>query len=69
MGVKTTRIVAEAYVNNQVTTTYLLKKQDMSSDELNDEFDEFVEDEVTKRVDKKVKSLRKDINSRLKNFS
>ena len=69
MGVKTTRIVAEAYVNNQVTTTYLLKKQDMSNDELNEEFDGFVESEVTKRVDKKVKALKKDINSKLKNFS
>lgn len=68
-AVKTTRIVAEAYVDNQVTTTYLLKKQDMSQEELNDEFDSFVEGEVSKRVDKKVKALKKDLTSKLKDFS
>lgn len=68
-AVKTTRIVAEAYVHNQATTTYLMKKQDMNVDELNEEFDVFIEGEVTKRVDKKVKTLKKDLTSKLKDFS
>ena len=68
MGVHTSRTVAEAYVNNQVTTTYLLKKQDLTVEELNEEFDSFVEGEVTKRVDTKVKALKKDINAKLKGF-
>lgn len=68
-GVKTTKIVAEAYASNQVTTTYLMKKADLTVDEVNQEFDEFIEGEVTKRVDKKVKELKKDLNSKLKDFS
>ena len=69
MGVHTSRTVARAYVNNQVTTTYLLKKQDLTTEDINDEFDSFVEEEVMKRVDQKVKILKKDLNSKLKNFS
>ena len=69
MGARTTRIVAEAYVNNQATTTYLLKRQDLTLEDVNEEFDTFIEGEVSKRVDKKVKSLKKDLNSKLKNFS
>lgn len=68
-GVKTTKIVAEAYSSNQVMTTYLMKKADMTADQATEEFDEFIEGEVSKRVDKKVKSLKKDLNSKLKDFS
>lgn len=68
-GVKTTKIVAKAYTSGQVITTYLMKKADLDIDEVNQEFDEFVEGEVSKRVDKKVKELKKDINSKLKDFS
>ena len=68
-GVKTTKLVAEAYSSNQVMTTYLMKKADMTEDQATEEFDEFIEGEVTKRVDKKVKSLKKDLNSKLKDFS
>lgn len=69
MGVHTSRTVAQAYVNNQVTTTYLLKKQDLTTEDINEEFDSFVEEEVAKRVDQKVKALKKDLNSKLKTFS
>ena len=41
----------------------------MEIDELNEEFDVFIEGEVTKRVDKKVKTLKKDLTSKLKDFS
>ena len=68
-GVKTTKLVAEAYTSNQVMTTYLMKKADMTADQTTEEFDEFIEGEVSKRVDKKVKELKKDINSKLKDFS
>jgi cytochrome c2 len=67
-AIKTTRIVAEAYIENQVTTTYLMKKQDLTPDELNEEFDGFIEGQVNARVDKKVKALKKDINDKLKGF-
>lgn len=68
-AIKTTRVVAEAYIENQVATTYLMKKQDLTIEEFNEEFDDFIEGEVSKRVDKKVKALKKDINSKLKDFS
>ena len=67
-GVKTTKIVAKAYTSNQVTTTYLLKKADLTIEEVNEEFDEFIEGEVSKRVDAKVKTIKKEINSKLKDF-
>lgn len=67
-GVKTTKLVAEAYSSNQVMTTYLMKKADMDEDQATEEFDEFIEGEVNKRVDKKVKELKKDLKSKLKDF-
>ena len=36
-----------------------MKKLDMNKDEVNDEFDDFIKGEVTKRVDKKIKTLKK----------
>ena len=44
-----------AYKKSKSTETYLLKKIDLSFDELNREFDGFVEDEVNKRVKIKMK--------------
>ena len=67
-SIKTTRIVAEAYVNNQATTTYLLKREELTEEELNEEFDVFIKSEVDKQVGAKVKAIKRDINSKLKNF-
>ena len=67
-AIKTTRIVAEAYVDNQATTSHLLKKYDETEESIREDFTKHVEDEVNRRVDKKVKALKKDINSKLKSF-
>lgn len=68
MGIKTTKIVAEAYIHNQSTTTHLLKKYGETEDSLNEDFNKHVEDEINRRVEKKVKTLKKDLNSKLKDF-
>lgn len=67
-AIKTTRIVAEAYIDNQATTAHLLKKYDETEESIHEDFTKHVEDEVNRRVDKKVKALKKDINSKLKSF-
>lgn len=54
---------------SSATNTYLMKKVDMEIDEVNDEFDSFIDKEVSKRVDEKVKILKKNINEKLKDFN
>lgn len=53
---------------SSATNAYLMKKVNMDVDEVNEEFDSFISDEVSKRVDEKVKTLKKDINKKLKDF-
>ena len=55
-----------AYKKSKSTETYLLKKIDLSFDELNREFDGFVEDEVNKRVKIKMKIFENDIKDTIK---
>ena len=43
----------------QSTNLYLMKKLDMNKDEVNHEFDDFIKGEVTKRVDKKIKTFKR----------
>ena len=50
-----------AYKKSKSTETYLLKKIDLSFDELNREFDGFIEEEVNKRVKIKMKTFENDI--------
>ena len=53
---------------SSATNAYLMKKVDMNIEEVNEEFDSFIEDEVSSRVNKKVKTLKKDLNDKLKGF-
>ena len=55
-----------AYRKSKSTETYLLKKIDLSFDELNKEFDGFIEDEVNKRVKIKMKTFENDIKDTIK---
>ena len=52
----------------QSTNLYLMKKLDMNKDEVNHEFDDFIKGEVTKRVDKKIKTFKKDLNKKIKDL-
>lgn len=58
--------MTNAYKKSKSTETYLLKKIDLSLDELNREFDEFIEDEVNKRVKIKIKTFENDIKDTIK---
>tara|TARA_B100000963_G_scaffold185748_1_gene161454 strand:+ start:8174 stop:8860 length:687 start_codon:yes stop_codon:yes gene_type:complete len=55
-----------AYKKSKSTETYLLKKIDLSFDELNREFDGFIEEEVNKRVKIKMKTFENDIKDTIK---
>ena len=55
-----------AYRKSKSTETYLLKKIDLSFDELNKEFDGFIEDEVNKRIKIKMKTFENDIKDTIK---
>ena len=50
------------------TNTMLMKKQGISSDDLEKEFDSLVEERASKEIKEKVKILKKDLNDKLKNF-
>ena len=50
------------------TNTMLMKKQGISSDDLEKEFDSLVEERASKEIKEKVKILKKDLNDKLKRF-
>lgn len=60
------KTMINAYRKSKSTETYLLKKIDLSFDELNREFDGFIEDEVNKRVKIKMKTFENDIKDTIK---
>ena len=60
--------IVKITTKSSATNAYLMKKVDMDVKEVNEEFNSFIDDEVSKRVDKKVKTLKKDINKKLKDF-
>jgi hypothetical protein len=60
------KTMINAYRKSKSTETYLLKKIDLSFDELNKEFDGFIEDEVNKRVKIKMKIFENDIKDTIK---
>ena len=60
------KAMTNAYKKSKSTETHLLKKIDLSLDELNREFDEFIEDEVNKRVKIKIKTFENDIKDTIK---
>ena len=52
------KVMGEAFRKSRSTELYLMKKEDLDSKELNREFDDFVEDEVTKRVDLEMRKFK-----------
>tara|TARA_Y100000592_G_scaffold99203_1_gene174407 strand:- start:150 stop:833 length:684 start_codon:yes stop_codon:yes gene_type:complete len=52
----------------QSTNLYLMKKLHMDKDEVNKEFDDFIKDEVNKKVNTKIKTFKKDLNKKLKDL-
>ena len=52
------KVMGEAFRKSRATELYLMKKEDLDSKELNREFDDFVEDEVTKRVDLEMRKFK-----------
>lgn len=62
------KILAKAYSRSKSTETYLLKKQDMTIDELNQDFDKFVDTEVENRIKNRISKLKKDLKNTLNDF-
>jgi len=52
------KVMGEAFRKSRATELYLMKKEDLDSKELNREFDDFVEDEVSKRVDLEMRKFK-----------
>jgi len=52
------KVMSQAFRKSRATELYLMKKEDLDSNELNREFDEFVEDEVIKRVDLEMRKFK-----------
>ena len=52
----------------KATNLYLMKKLHMDKDEVNKEFDDFIKDEVNKKVNTKIKTFKKDLNKKLKDL-
>ena len=52
------KVMSQAFRKSRATELYLMKKEDLDSNELNREFDEFVEDEVVKRVDLEMRRFK-----------
>lgn len=52
------KVMSQAFRKSRATELYLMKKEDLDSKELNREFDDFVEDEVTKRVDLEMRKFK-----------
>lgn len=62
------KMLARAYSRSKSTETYLLKKQDLTEDGVNQEFDKFVETEVEIRVKNRISNFKKDLKTILKDF-
>lgn len=50
------------------TNTMLMKKQGISSDDLEKEFDSLVEERASKEIKEKIKTFKKDLNKKLKDL-
>jgi cytochrome c2 len=53
----------------QTTNLYLMKKLHMDQDRVDGEIDNIIKKEVSKKINKKVKILKKEINDKLKDFN
>ena len=54
--------ITDAYRKSRATEIYLMKKQKLDFQEVNKEFDDFIEDEVQKRVEMEMKRFGEGIN-------
>ena len=61
-------LIAELTAKTTTTNSFLMKKLNLTSKQTDDELDTIIETRVSKQVDKKVKTLKKDLNAKLKNF-
>ena len=52
------KVMSQAFRKSRATELYLMKKEDLDYKELNREFDDFVEDEVSKRVDLEMRKFK-----------
>lgn len=66
--ITTLRLLQSHYAKVKVTNNQLVKKLKLDTDELNAEVDFIFKKEVDKQVKEKVKSLKGDIDDRLKDF-
>ncbi|MFM2203988.1 MAG: hypothetical protein RLZZ605_952 [Bacteroidota bacterium] len=62
------RLLDSHFAKIKVTNLELMKKLDLDTPEINSQVDKIFDKEVTKRVNEKVKTLRNDIDDKLKNF-
>tara|TARA_B100000989_G_scaffold64845_1_gene44954 strand:+ start:1497 stop:2186 length:690 start_codon:yes stop_codon:yes gene_type:complete len=58
--------MSEAYRKGRATELYLMKKQKLDFDEVNNEFDGFIENEVNKRVKVEMNKFKESINNLVK---
>ena len=61
-------LIVELTTKTSTTNSFLMKKLNMTSKETDDELDTIIQTKVSEQVDKKVKTLKKDLNAKLKNF-
>ena len=61
-------LIVELTTKTSTTNSFLMKKLNMTSEETDDELDTIIQTKVSEQVDKKVKTLKKDLNAKLKNF-
>lgn len=61
-------LLFSTFENTKLTNEHLMKKLNITKDEISKEVETLLEKEVTKRVDKKVKSLKTILSDKLKNF-
>lgn len=66
--ITTLRLLQSHYAKVKVANNQLVKKLKLNEDQLNAEVDSIFKEEVDKQVKEKVKSLRGDIDERLKDF-
>lgn len=62
------KVMSQAFRKSRATELYLMRKEELDSNKLNREFDDFIEDEVNKRVDLEMKRFRESIK-KLTNFT
>ena len=58
--------ISDAYRKGKATEVYLMKKQKLDFKEVNEEFDEFIEEEVQKRVKMEMKRFGEGVNKLVK---